>query len=106
MSSATTQTGNNAPVHSFRKHSMKASIWRNETKNGPMYNVTLVRTYKDGEEFKDTISLGFHDLANASKLLLDAETWIAGQIARDKAEAAGASAPPAATGRRAASRSA
>lgn len=106
MSTATSPTGNNGPVHSFRKHSMKASIWRNETKIGPMYNVTLIRTYKDGEEFKDTISLGFHDLANAAKLLLDAESWIAGQISRDKAEAAGASTPPAATGPRAASRSA
>src|SRR4051812_41324676 len=70
MPTATSQAGNaqqganNAPVHAIRKHSLKASIWRNDTRNGPMYNVTLVRTYRDGEEFKDTNSLGFDDLAN------------------------------------------
>ena len=83
---AATPTANaNAPVHSIRKHSLKIAIWRNETQAGVIYNSTLIRTYKDGEEFKDTMSLGFHDLANAAKLLHDAETWIAGQIARDKA---------------------
>jgi hypothetical protein len=46
--------------------------------------------YKDGEEFKDTPSLGFDDLANASKLLLDAESWVSDQIARDKAESSSA----------------
>jgi hypothetical protein len=101
MSTATSSTGNNGPVHSFRKHSLKASIWRNDTRNGVMYNCTLIRTYKDGEEFKDTISLGFHDLANAAKLLLDAESWIAGQITRDKAEANGATTATPVTARRA-----
>ncbi len=95
--SETQTTGKNTPVHSFRKHSMKVSIWKNDTRNGAMYNVTLLRTYKDGEGYRDTVSLGFHDLANASKLLLDAETWIAGQILRDKA---GVAPPAPATGRR------
>ena len=82
------QAANNAPVQTIRKHSLKASVWRNETRNGPLYNVTLIRTYRDGEEFKDTGSLGFDDLANAAKLLLDAESWITHQVARDKEEAA------------------
>ena len=69
----------NQPAHTIRKHSLKASIWRNETRNGSMYNVTLIRTYKDGEDSKDTPSLEFDDLANASKLLLDAETSVAEQ---------------------------
>ncbi len=79
------QTGN-APAQTIRKHSLKASIWRNETRNGLLYNVTLIRTYRDGDEFKDTSSLGFDDLANAAKLLLDAESWITHQVSRDKAE--------------------
>src|SRR6202041_2288982 len=85
MPSATTTASANAPVHAIRKHSLKVSIWRNETQAGVIYNSTLIRTYKDGDDFKDTVSLGFHDLANAAKLLHDAESWIAGQIARDKA---------------------
>jgi hypothetical protein len=94
MPTATSQAANasqptgNAPVHAIRKHSLKASIWRNDTRNGPMYNVTLVRTYRDGEEFKDTGSLGFDDLANAAKVLLDADSWIGEQLVRDKDESA------------------
>jgi hypothetical protein len=84
MPSATTAERPKTPVHSIRKHSLKVAIWRNEIEGGVIYNATLIRTYKTGDEFKDTISLGFRDLANAAKLLLDAETWIAGQIAREK----------------------
>ena len=85
----------NAPVHAIRKHSLKASIWRNETRSGAMYNVTLIRTYKDGEEFKDTPSLGFDDLTNAAKILTDAETWIGDQLLRDKEHVREPAAPPA-----------
>jgi hypothetical protein len=88
MPNASAPPGGNQPAHTIRKHSLKASIWRNETRNGCLYNVTLIRTYKDGEEFKDTPSLGFDDLANAAKLLLDAESWVSEQLARDKAESA------------------
>jgi hypothetical protein len=98
MSTPSAPSGNQ-PAHTIRKHSLKASIWRNETRNGCLYNVTLIRTYKDGEEFKDTPSLGFDDLANASKLLLDAESWVSDQVARDKAESS--SAAPATTRREA-----
>jgi hypothetical protein len=100
MAGQTSTASANAPVHSIRKHSMKVAIWRNETPNGVAYNATLIRTYKDGDAFKDTTSLGFHDLANAAKLLLDAETWIAGQIGRDKAAATQTPSATAPTGRK------
>jgi hypothetical protein len=93
-SNSGSESGGNAPVHAIRKHSLKASIWRNDTRNGAMYNVTLLRTYRDGEEFKDTPSLGFDDLTNAAKVLTDAETWIGEQMLRDRSEAQEHSAPP------------
>jgi hypothetical protein len=74
-------------VHAIRKHSLKASIWCNHTSVGILYNVTLIRTYRDGEGFKDTSSLGFDDLANAAKLLFDAESWITWKTLRDKENA-------------------
>jgi len=37
----------NKPVHTVRHRSIKATIWKNETSNGPMYNVTVVRSYRD-----------------------------------------------------------
>jgi hypothetical protein len=98
MPSGSTESGGNQPVHTIRKHSLKVSIWKNETRGGPMYNAVLLRTYKDEEEFKDTSSLGFSDLANAAKILLDAESWIGEQVAREKAEAN--SPPPKTSARR------
>jgi hypothetical protein len=85
MPSENAQDGNQ-PVHTIRKHSLKVSIWRNDTKNGIMHNAVLQRTYHDGEEFKDTSSLGFSDLANAAKLLLDAESWIGQQLQQEKSK--------------------
>jgi hypothetical protein len=100
-------TGANKPVHSIRKHSLKATIWRNPTRNGPIFNVVLIRTFKNGEEFRDTTSLGFDDLANAAKLFLDAESWITNRIQREKSDgkpvgepAGGASTAPTAAKRR------
>jgi len=92
-SSKQESSASNGPAHAIRKHSLKASIWRNETRSGAMYNVTLIRTYKDGEEFKDTPSLGFDDLANAGKILADAETWIGDQLLRDKEDSREQAAP-------------
>jgi hypothetical protein len=103
MASEPAPTGANKPVYSIRKHSLKATIWRNQSRNGPIFNVVLSRTFKSDEEFRDTTSLGFDDLANAAKLLLDAESWITNRIQRGKADskspdesspASGTSTPP------------
>jgi len=41
------QPGENRPVHTIRHRSIKASIWRNLTLKGPVYNVIVVRGFKD-----------------------------------------------------------
>ena len=87
--------GTNAPpVHALRRHGLRAAVWRNPTRHGPMYTVTLVRTFKDGDEFRDTPSLNFGDLANAAKLLLDAESWIAARAEADRAAEDGSTGTP------------
>ena len=40
----------NRPAHEIRYGGIKAVIWRNQTSNGTMFNVTFARLYKDGEE--------------------------------------------------------
>jgi hypothetical protein len=64
------------PVHEFRHRNVRATIWRNETDKGPMYNVTLSRMYLDGEQWKDSHSFGYDDLMNVAKLLADSHTYI------------------------------
>ncbi|MCG8408652.1 MAG: hypothetical protein MI923_25900 [Phycisphaerales bacterium] len=65
------------PVHTIRYGRIKAAIWRNETENGIMFNVTVTRTYRDdGEELQDSHSFGRDDLLTAAKALNEAHTWI------------------------------
>ena len=64
------------PVHEVRLASVKAVIWENETRNGTMHNVVLVKVYKDGDDWKETHSLGRDELLLAAKVLDSAHSWI------------------------------
>ena len=67
----------NKPVHTVRHRSIKATIWKNETSNGPMYNVNVVRSYKDENgEWKDSHSIGYDDLMNVAALMYEAHAYI------------------------------
>lgn len=65
------------PVKKFRVGNMSASVWKNDGTNNPFYTVTLQRSYKDGEDWKNTDSMGHGDLMNAMKALERAEAHIA-----------------------------
>lgn len=65
------------PVHVVRFGAVKAAIWRNDTSVGPMYNVTVIRSYKDEEgDWQDSHSFGYDDLLPLAKALNVAHTWI------------------------------
>src|SRR5262245_34954943 len=76
---------NSRPVHVVRFGSVKAAVWLNETANGPIHNVTLSRSYKDGEEWRESGSFGADDLLTAAKALNQAHTWIFEQRALKRA---------------------
>ncbi len=65
----------NQPAQKFRLGFVTATIWKNDE----FYNIVLSRSYRDGEEWKDTDQLGAGDLLNAAKLLERAEDWISQQ---------------------------
>jgi hypothetical protein len=73
----------NRPAHTVRHRNIKATIWKNQTERGPMYNVTVTRSYRDGEQWRDTNSFGFDDLMTVAKALFDAHTWISSAKASD-----------------------
>lgn len=75
-------SASNRPVHVVRFGAIKAAVWLNQTANGPMHNVTLTRSYKDGEEWKEATSFGADDLLPAAKALDSAHTWIFAQRTR------------------------
>jgi hypothetical protein len=64
------------PVQEIRLGKIKAAIWINETDKGVFYNFTLSRLYKDGEEWRNSLSFGRDDLLIASKALDRAHSWI------------------------------
>jgi hypothetical protein len=85
MNSTPASTGSsNKPSHVVRYGGIKAVIWQNQTSNGPMYNVTVARTYKDGEEWKESSSFGADELLTLAKALNEAHTWIFEQRARNR----------------------
>tara|TARA_R100000687_G_scaffold19368_2_gene15805 strand:+ start:137 stop:391 length:255 start_codon:yes stop_codon:yes gene_type:complete len=71
---------NTQPEAEFRINGVKAVVWKNDTRNGHMFNTILVRVYKDTEdEWKETHSLGRDDLLAAGKVLDEAHSFILGE---------------------------
>ena len=62
-----------SPVRRFRVGNVTAAVWKND--NG--YSVTLQKSYKEDDEWKNTISLFHGDILNAMKVLERAERFIA-----------------------------
>ena len=56
------------PVETLRDGAIKAAIWKNESENGPFFSVTFARTYKNGEELKDTDSFSGSELLRLARL--------------------------------------
>jgi hypothetical protein len=49
----------NRPAQTIRYGAVKATIWRNPTRNGTMYSTTVVRTFKgEGDEWRESHSFG------------------------------------------------
>ncbi len=64
------------PVKEIRLGRIKANIWANETDQGKRYNTQIRRIYKDGDDWKETDSLGRDELLLAGKVLDQAHSWI------------------------------
>ncbi len=69
------------PAHECRLGRIKATCWRNETKEGTVwYSVTVSRTYKDGAgQYKSASSYGRDDLLVVAEVCRLAYLWIHAQ---------------------------
>lgn len=83
MPNSSTKTGDggkgkaNPPVHTVRFGAVKAAVWENQTQHGPMFNVTVSRSYKDeGGDWQESTSFGTDDLLTLAKALDQAHSWI------------------------------
>ena len=67
----------NQPMAEFRINGVKSVVWKNETRNGAMFNTSLVRVYKDkDDEWQETHSFSRDDLLAAVKVLDEAHSFI------------------------------
>ena len=67
------------PAKRFRIGAVNATVWENGNGDKTFYNVTVHRSYKDEDEWKETGSFGSGDLANLERVVSRAETWISQQ---------------------------
>lgn len=76
------------PAHKITYGRISAAVWENENSQTgkTFYNVTLERTYFEGDEPKSSTSFGRDDLLLAAKALDQAHTWIALQAAMAESE--------------------
>src|SRR5882757_1876352 len=76
----------NAPVFSTRHRALKAAVWRNETETGPMFNTTVSRSYKDGDDWKESGSFGYDDVLIVAELLRNCHGFISREMAKQNDE--------------------
>jgi hypothetical protein len=74
------------PVHKIRHGAVSASVWRQETDKGSLFNVTFQRAYKDGDAWKNSSSFGRQHLLVISLIAARAFEWIANQPRSAKSE--------------------
>jgi hypothetical protein len=74
-----TTPGNNQPAHKIRYGAISASIWRQDTDKGAVYNVSFQRSYKDGDEWKTSTSFGVGNLLVIGLIATRAFEWIGAQ---------------------------
>jgi hypothetical protein len=75
-------------AHRLRDGALEVAVWRNEEERGPWYSVTASRSYKQGEEWKQSDNFGQDDLLALAKLLDMAHTWILTQQQQARQQAA------------------
>ena len=76
----TTDKPTNKPVHKLRLGRVTAAIWEREDRTERLhYSVSLTRSYKTEDGFRDTSNLDMEDLPLAQKLLSLAQDWILSQ---------------------------
>ena len=65
------------PIHEIRLGRIRASIWANQSqRNGNWYSVSIVRTYREEEVWKDSSSFSRDDLPVVVKAAEMAYAWI------------------------------
>ncbi len=67
----------NQPAHKIRgAGGLTVTIWKNDGDNGPFYTVNATRSYKQGDQWKETTSFHPQDLLEMAEMFREARAWI------------------------------
>ena len=72
------------PAHKIKNGSLTVTIWKNSGEKGDFYTINPTRSYKDGDQWKETTSFHHHELLTLAKMLDQAETWISQEYAKSR----------------------
>lgn len=64
------------PALELRRGLIKVRIWQRKAKNGVRYSLTVVRLFRNGDQWKESTRLGRDDIPLVRLLLDQAYTWI------------------------------
>jgi hypothetical protein len=64
------------PALEIRRGLIKVRIWQRKSKNGVRYSLTVVRLFRNGDQWKESTRLGRDDIPLVRLLLDKAYTWI------------------------------
>lgn len=63
-------------IHEVRRGLIVVRVWRKRTRSGSPHSVSVVRLYRNGDQWKESSRLGRDDLPLVRLALDDAHRWI------------------------------
>lgn len=64
------------PAHKLRDGLLTVTIWKSASDKGPRYTATPSRSYKKGDEWKESDNFASDELLSLAKLLDEAHSWM------------------------------
>ncbi len=64
------------PDREIRRGLIKVRIWQRRSKKGTRYSLSVVRLFRNGDQWKESARLGRDDIPLARLVLDEAHTWM------------------------------
>ena len=64
------------PAWEIRRGLIKVRVWQRRSKNGVRYSLSVVRLFRNGDQWKESTRLGRDDIPLVRLVLNEAHTWM------------------------------
>jgi len=64
------------PTWEIRRGLIKVRVWQRRSKNGVRYSLSVVRLFRNGDQWKESTRLGRDDIPLVRLVLDEAYTWM------------------------------